>query len=286
MVIVLIIAALYVFITTRWNKTLKKQVAIHTRRLESANQILEQKITEEKRTRLQLVHKEKMHSLGQLVAGIAHEIRNPLTSIQAFVELIPNKYENRQFREEVSTFVPQEINRLNTLLNHLLDYAKPQEPRKEIFSLERCFNSVLTLFQLQLDQRRIIFKKNVNAEHFVYADYGQIKQVLVNVLLNAMEAIEAEGEITITSHKNQDQVYLQIDDNGVGIDEDQLKMVFETFYTNKKAGTGLGLSLSLQYMKENNGDLWIESEKDQGTKVTLVLPEGGEANEPPSTVDH
>lgn len=279
LVVILLLVGLYSIMAMRWNNLLKQKVTQRTEELKKVNDILKEKIEEEKRIRLQLVHKEKMESLGQLVAGIAHELRNPLTSIKAFVDLIPSKFDNKKFRGEISTYVPSEINRLNNIVKSLLDYAKPQDPIKEKFSLDQCLTSVITLMELQFKKKRIMINYIKTENMYVYADYGQIKQVLINVLLNAMDAIDEHGTINIKTRQEDEMIHLSIEDNGIGIEPEQLKNIFEPFYTTKKSGTGLGLSLSLQYMKENDGDLKIESDKVKGTKATLILPKGGKKGE-------
>lgn len=275
LVITLGIIVVYFIFTMRWNHRLKEEVYKRTVELEKTNAILHEKIEEEQRLREKLIKKEKMQALGQLAAGIAHELRNPLTSIKAFVELIPDKFDNHKFREEVSRFVPAEINRLNKLLTNLLDYARPQVPHKENISVEDLLDSVIPLFQVQWDKKGIRCIREIPSDLYVFADYGQMKQVLVNLFLNAMDAIGQNGTIRISVKEKGSQVSLFIEDSGKGIPADKIDFIFDPFFTDKKDGTGLGLPLSLQYMKENDGDLQIRSQSGRGTVVTMILPKGG-----------
>ncbi len=268
----LFLVLVYVFFTMRWNKKLKLEVYKRTAEIEAANTLLKQKIEEEKVLRSKLVYKEKMQTLGQLVAGIAHELRNPLTSIKTFIELIPFKFDNAKFRKEISTYLPSEINRLNKLVTNLLDYAKPQEPKKIVFNLNECFESIFPLFQVQLSKKEIKIIKGMNTVHYVYADFSQIKQVIINILINAMDAIKSKGEIRIKSEDEGELIKVTIEDNGIGIAQDKIPLIFEPFFTDKLNGTGLGLSLSLQYINENDGEMLIESSLGIGTKVTILLP--------------
>ncbi len=274
LLITLGIIVVYFVLTMRWNHRLKEEVYKRTVELEKTNAILHEKIEEEQRLREKLIKKEKMQALGQLAAGIAHELRNPLTSIKAFVELIPDKFDNQKFREEVFRFVPAEINRLNKLLTNLLDYARPQEPHKENIAVADLLDSVVPLFQVQWDKKAIRCIREIPSDLYVFADYGQMKQVLVNLLLNAMDAIGQKGTIRIAAKEKGSQVSLFIEDSGKGIPADKIDSIFDPFYTDKKDGTGLGLPLSLQYMKENDGDLQVRSQSGRGTVVTMILPKG------------
>lgn len=268
-----------VFNTTLWNKRLKEEVYNRTVELEKTNQLLKLKMEEEKRLRNKLVYKEKMQTLGQLVSGIAHELRNPLTSIKTFVELIPFKLDNERFREEIVAYVPGEINRLNQLVSNLLDYAKPQEPKKIQFQVRECLGSVLTLFQVQLKRKAIEVYNEIDPSLYTFADYNQIKQVFINLLINASDAIKTKGEIRIISKEEKDWIQIEVVDTGIGIAEENLPLIFEPFYTNKPNGTGLGLPLSLQYLKENGGDLTVVSKAGLGTKAVMILPKGVDSNE-------
>ncbi|MBO8170805.1 MAG: transporter substrate-binding domain-containing protein [Bacillaceae bacterium] len=274
LVLALMAGVLYVIFSIRWNRKLKEEVAKRTVELERTNRMLEQKIEEEKNLRQKLIHKEKMQALGQLVASIAHELRNPLTSIKAFVELIPEKFESPRFRQEVSRYVPAEINRLNKLLTNLLDYAKPGDPQKQTFAVREWLDSVYPFFQIQFDKKHIRFSTDIPESLYVWADYGQMKQVLVNILLNAMDAVGQNGDIHMTACSEQDNVVIKIRDSGKGIPQDKMALIFEPFYTDKTHGTGLGLSLCRQYMKDNNGEIQIESVPGKGTTVVLRLPTG------------
>jgi len=274
LLVILSVILMYALNTIFWNRKLKQEVYNRTVELEETNQLLEEKIEEEKRLRNKLVYKEKMQTLGQLVAGIAHELRNPLTSIKTFVELIPTKFDNARFRQEIATYLPKEIDRLNQLVTNLLDYAKPQEAKKTHFSVKECLESVLTLFQLQLRKQNISLIIDYDPSLYIFADYNQTKQIMINLLLNATQAVDKQGEVCIKYQAVSKQVYITIEDTGKGISEEKLPYVFEPFYTDKKNRTGLGLSLSLQYIQENDGDLLIKSQAGVGTTVTVILPRG------------
>ncbi|SCX76528.1 transporter substrate-binding domain-containing protein [Alkaliphilus peptidifermentans] len=228
-------------------------------------------ITEEKKLRDSLAQKDKMQSLGRLVAGIAHEIRNPLTSIKTYIELLPTKYDNRKFRDNISLQIPQEISRLNILISDLLDYAKPKKMKKQSFLLNELIINTVELFKVEFDKNSVNIAINCDSSLTIYADKQQIKQVVINLLLNSAESIADNGSIEISGFETSDKTYLVINDNGKGIDEKDADKILEPFYTTKSNGTGLGLSLCYQYIKENDGEITIDSKKGIGTKVKLVF---------------
>ncbi|MGB9840212.1 transporter substrate-binding domain-containing protein [Thermovenabulum sp.] len=234
----------------------------------------------EKKLMEKIAFKDKMEALGNLVAGIAHEIRTPLTSIKTFVELLPEKYENPLFREKISYFLPREIERINSLLNSLLDYAKPQKPVRKNENLYEIIENMLILFDPIFKRKKINVVATVDPNLKVYVDRNQILQVFMNVVMNAIEALGSikDGKLQISAIDNHEKVIVVFEDNGIGIDEDNIKKVFDPFFTTKEAGTGLGLSVSYKLLKENGGNIWIESELGRGTKVFIGLPANEEGD--------
>ncbi len=228
-------------------------------------------ITEAKMMKEQLVRKDKMRALGLLIAGIAHELRNPLTSIKTFVELLPKKFDNPKFRDEIATLVPAEIARLNGLINDLLDYSKPRSPHPEVVNIKETLASVLVLFQKNFKQKGIICKTELAEGLTAFVDRQQFRQVLINVLMNSVESFADGGEIIISGGR-EEKTFLIIGDNGCGIGPEDLSLVFDPFYTNREKGTGLGLTISYQIIQENNGTMTIESEEGRWTRVRLELP--------------
>ena len=139
-------------------------------------------------------YNDKMQALGQLSAGIAHEIRNPLTSINTFIYLIPYKIQDEKFRKELVIITKKEINRMNELITQLIDYTKPVSGKPTMFLLDEILKEVLILFSNQFSKKRINIVKDVERTS-VFADKNQIKQVLVNIILNSIEAVGEDGEI-------------------------------------------------------------------------------------------
>lgn len=231
--------------------------------------------TEEKRLEQKLIVQEKLHALGQLVAGIAHEIRNPLTSIKTFVEIMPDKYDQPQFRKAMMEYIPAEIDRLNAIVTDLLDYARPRSPNQEKYPADALLTSLLTLLRVTVEKKHICMEHIVHEDLVFYIDPQQIRQVFLNLLLNAIDAVEQQPikKITITVTRESVKTgKVTITDTGSGIAPEQIKHIFEPFYTSKHDGVGLGLPLSYKLTKENEGDLRITSKSGQGTIVTVLLP--------------
>lgn len=231
-------------------------------------------ITEEKLMRDQLIIQDKMESLGRLVAGIAHEIRNPLTAIRTYIELIPLKFNNPQFRQKISADVPEEIERLNSIITSLLEYSKPREPKKELLDIHSTIKDTLSFFSNQLNHKKIQLILNIEKEIFIYVDKQQFKQVLINLLLNAIQAVENVHQPKIMVYTQQEYPYINIviKDNGSGIKNENTNRIFEPFFSTKDTGTGLGLSISYQFIKENDGEVHVESIVDKGTSIYLKFP--------------
>lgn len=214
--------------------------------------------------------KDKLQSLGNLVSGIAHEIRNPLTSIKTYAELIPRKFDNPKFRTMVSRDIPQEIDRLNTLINDLLEYSRPRKPFKERILLCDAVNGAMLLLKNKVENEKIVIENYIDKEIFVCIDKNHFRQVLINIILNAIESMDkAERKIELSSESSNDNIFLFIKDNGCGIDEESMNKIFNPFYTTKPTGTGLGLFVSYQLLSENNAEIMLDSTAGIGTTFTI-----------------
>ncbi|WIV13017.1 transporter substrate-binding domain-containing protein [Proteiniborus sp. MB09-C3] len=228
-------------------------------------------ITELNVLRKRLAENDKMNSLGIVVSGISHEIRNPLTTIKTYIDLLPLKYDNREFREKITTQVPIEISRLNDLLSDLINFSKPKKLKKEKFDLVQLVNHVIDIFAVEMRKKQISFNYLDEAEKFLYADKQQIMQIIINILLNSIDAIEENGSISIGIDDSQGDIIVSILDDGPGIREEDLNNLFDPFFTTKHYGTGLGLAISYQYAKDNNASISITSKHGEWTKVKLIF---------------
>lgn len=238
-------------------------------------------ITLVRRDRNQLIEKEKSKALNQMIASIAHEIRNPLMSIKTFVELIPSKKQNPKFIDQMGEYLPTELERINGLIKRLIDYAKPSDLNKTLVNVNDVITSCTVLTSNMLIRNNAVLNIEMEDNLKITADVNQLKQILINIILNGIEAmkekngtgISSENKLTMTikAWSSKNDVYIQIADEGIGMDESERKMAAEPFFTTKSKGTGIGLAVTRQHVIENNGNMIIESEKNKYTKITLVF---------------
>jgi signal transduction histidine kinase len=229
-------------------------------------------VTEEMKLKQMLIEKDKMESLGYLLANIAHEIRNPLASIKTFTELLPEMYDDPAYRKEIVSCIPQEITRLDKLIKELLEYARPQRANKIVCNVKNIVDSLLPFFKYNQTFKHISYNIQINNTIAVWADEHQLKQIFINLLRNASDAFFEQGSITISAKSEDKKITISIQDNGSGIPNYLLDKIYEPFFTTKEKGTGLGLFIVYQLVRENQGYLEIKSIENVGTQVLLTFP--------------
>lgn len=229
--------------------------------------------TEQKRWQSRLIAQEKMRALGQLVAGIAHELRNPLTAIKTFVELLPKKLDDQRFRAELLRYVPEEVERMNRILEDLLDYSRSKPLQLQQVNLREMVESVTGLLAKRFHNENISIALQIPAALCIDADRGRLKQILINLVLNAMEAMAKTKvkKLTIQATEENHRVRLSVIDTGEGMDDVDLQHLFQPFYTTKSQGIGLGLYLSHKIMREHGGQIEVESAKGAGSAFHLLF---------------
>lgn len=220
---------------------------------------------------------EQLKIVGTLAASIAHEIRNPLTSIKTFTEILPEKINDKVFLEKLSNIVPSEVGRINNLFNQLLTFSRPSTPYFEDVDIKRLLDNSTILIENQCTQRNISIVKNyAEGKVIIKADPNQIKQAILNLFLNAMDALEnvtnKDKRLIITVKPNNKSVKISIEDTGTGILEKELKHIFDLFYSTKEKGTGLGLFIVHRIIESNNGKISVRSKLGEGTTFTLEFP--------------
>jgi two-component system sensor histidine kinase HydH len=237
-------------------------------------------VSEIKNLNEEVARHKRLAALGKLSAGIAHEIRNPLSSIRGLAQFVSNSFsENDERKEDINTII-QEVDRLNKLVMQVLDFAKLKELNLTCFSLNDLINKIVELFKLEIKDKKIEFRLKLSKDiSQIQADEDQIKQILMNIIINAIQAIADNGEIKITTKKSllrgESVIELIIEDNGIGIPEKDLNQVFDPFFTNKEQGTGLGLSIVYKLIEGHKGKIKVESKEGKGTKFIILLPEKG-----------
>ncbi|MBI4634389.1 MAG: PAS domain S-box protein [Deltaproteobacteria bacterium] len=218
---------------------------------------------------------ERMASLGRLAAGVAHEIRNPLSSIRGFAQYFMKRFKGQEEEEGYASVMVKEVDRLNRVITELLDFAGPKEPHRELHAPEHIVEHALKLLAPDLAARKVDVVKEYEPElPAIFVDRDQLSQVFINILLNAMESMEGGGTIRVSLKKSGSPQAFEIGiaDTGPGIPDEDRGKVFEPFFSKKKKGTGLGLAIVHQIIEGHGGDISVESRPGQGTLFRICLP--------------
>lgn len=218
---------------------------------------------------------EKLASLGTIAAGLAHEIKNPLVSIKTLAQLLPFRFDDKEFREHFTTIALNEVARLENIISDLLDFAKSSEPKFELMDLGNFIDEIIVILSSRFERKGIRVEKKMSGQSFlIYGDQAQLKQVFLNLFINSMEAMPDGGEITVELYRkdSDENVVLRIIDEGFGIRDEDKPYLFEPFFTTKGSGTGLGLSICKRIVERHRGEIFIESTYKKGTMVTVVFP--------------
>ena len=260
--------------------------------LETANRTL-------KKQQQEMIRTEKLASVGRMAAGLAHEIGNPLAVVQGYLGMLLSSKEQSEAHKDFLRRSEREIQRIDKLIRQLLDFSRTGKGNPEIFSLHELLSSVLDMIRMQTAFREILIDTDFAAqEDKVYADAEQVRQVFVNCLLNSADAVRTavqqenkqetgrkEGRVSVTTAvrspfpDNQEEgaapyLLVRICDNGIGISEEHLPVVFDPFYTSKEPGrgTGLGLSVSRSLVETAGGTMELMSRAGQGSTMLIALP--------------
>lgn len=232
-------------------------------------------ITEEKQLQNQLLHAEKLSAIGKLSASIAHEINNPLFGIKNVLERLREKGNLSDDNREFADLAVQECNRIRDLIKDLQNFNRPTSGIMTPVNLHKTIDDILLLSKKAMETSRITIRKSYAADlDEILAIADQIKQVLLNLINNAIESMPSGGEIAIISKKSGKNACVSITDTGSGIAPADLNHIFEPFFTTKPAvkGTGLGLSVTYGIVKRHGGDIQVQSEQGKGTTFTITLP--------------
>lgn len=240
----------------------------------------------EKKSLILMKKIDKLDTFSRFAGGMAHEINNPLVTISTFFQLLPQKRNDEEFMDSFSKLAFTETERIRRLTKELLDYGKPREIRFSLEDINQLIAKVVLLIRLEAEKKKIVINPQFAGEiPKIYIDPDQIKQVILNMLLNAIDAIDSEGSITIgTRHIHNDyndqkreSIQINVTDTGKGIAKEEIDKIFDPFFTTKhtsreREGTGLGLSISHQIVKEHNGFINVESTLGKGTTFLIYLP--------------
>ncbi len=227
-------------------------------------------ITEQKKAGEIISKWERVSAVGELAAGIAHEIRNPLTTLTGFVQLLKAEVENTEYLD----LMHSELSRIELVTNEFLMLAKPQVTKYQEVDLTSILNTVITMLNTQAIMSNTYIRMEIEIDRpMIKADGNHLKQVFINLLKNAIESMPKGGEILVKVQPSENnKVIIQFIDQGIGIQQELLPKLGEPFYSLKEKGTGLGLMISFKIIKEHQGDIKIFSSFGNGTTMEVYLP--------------
>jgi len=238
-------------------------------------------LTEKRNLEKQLIHTQKMESIGTLAAGIAHEVGNPLASISALVQIVQRSTEDIFINDKLE-LVKKQINRISKIIRDLVDFSRPSNYELKSIDINENLMEAIEIVRVGKKAKNIVFISKLDENIGKLPLIGdQVQQVFVNILINAVDAIierqqteQIEGKIMIETSCIEDNLLVSFADNGIGMPEDISQKIFEPFYTSKKEGKGTGLGLWVSYgiIKSSQGDIKAESKLNRGTTFTISLP--------------
>jgi PAS domain S-box-containing protein len=239
-------------------------------------------VTERRALEKRAADVEALSAMGELALGLAHEIRNPLNAAVLQLRLLDRDIgklatgeEQRQAMRDRAKIVGDEIGRLNRLLTEFLDLARPRDIGREPVHVGKLVDDVLELQREALQARNVVLERDIATDGCVaIGDHAKLKQVVLNIVVNALEAMRSGGSLTARVHAPGDKVIVEIGDTGPGIEPQVLARIFDPFFTTKEAGTGLGLSIVRKIVDQHGGDVRVESERGKGTRVIVEIPTG------------
>ncbi|MGB3212355.1 MAG: ATP-binding protein [Desulforhopalus sp.] len=230
-------------------------------------------LTKVKGLERELQRNERLAALGKMAAGVAHELRNPLSSIKGLAVLLKSNFSDLSKEADTADILVKEVERLNRSIGELLDYAKPGTLKKEPVFLQEIIAKTVSLIEIDAQSYGIAVKMDMaNDLPQIAVDLDKMNQVFLNLFLNAIQAMENGGELSVRTKKGPGKVIITVRDTGVGIDPENLGRVFDPYFTTKNDGTGLGLAMSCKIVEEHGGRIEISSVAGEHTEVRVVLP--------------
>jgi len=239
--------------------------------------ILFRDMTEVQALKKEIETSRRLASLGRLAAGIAHEIRNPLSSIKGFATYFKERYKDNQDDRNTAEIMIKEVDRLNRVISQLLDFARPLALQKKRVSLQALVQHSLKMIERQATSGGVAIRADLATSlEEINVDFDKVTQVLLNLYLNALEAMGEGGTLSISCSEDQGNpgVKIAVTDTGSGIDKKNLEHIFDPYFTTKQTGTGLGLAIVHKIIEAHGGEVRVDSEVGRGTTVTLFLPRG------------
>jgi len=222
--------------------------------------------------RLQLERSQKMSLVGQIASGMAHEIKNPLASIKGAVEILSDKSTSEPDREEFNAIVQKEIKRINVSVTDFLEFARPSETKMMEVNLSKIVRSSIKQIQPQAGKRNIEIISNIEEPIAVNGDEEKLHQVMLNLLINAVDASPNATKLKVALNKDGETTFVSIEDSGEGISEENRDKIFEPFFTTKSSGTGLGLPIAKNIVERHKGTISLSNIDTGGAIAKIKLP--------------
>lgn len=229
-------------------------------------------ITELRKIKSEMQRNDKLASIGQLSAGIAHEIRNPLAIIKMIANTMQKEIGNNQELRQELQVIDEEVERANSVIKSLLKFSKTNKPEKKMESVNQILYDVLVIVNQYLYQHSITVNFAENEIPTILCDKNQLIQAFINLILNAIDAMPQGGSIDITTINKGKSIIINMRDSGIGIDETIIEKIFDPFFTTKEEGTGLGLAIVYRIIEEHEGSITVTSKPGQGTCFEIKLP--------------
>lgn len=222
---------------------------------------------------VKLAHSARLASVGQMGASIAHEVKNPLMSMKGYAKILAEKEGNPELKE-AAEIIQKESERCNQILQQMLRFSRKEPNENKAYNLQEVVDSTLLLIKAEAKSRHVTIQNPSKISSVVMGNAQQVQQVILNLLVNALQASPQGSQVEVQSQEKDGQVCLEVVDHGSGIPPQLQDKIFEPFFTtkDKKEGSGLGLSIALNTVQEQGGSLSFESEKDHGTRFRLCLP--------------
>jgi two-component system sensor histidine kinase HydH len=237
--------------------------------------ILFRDLSEVKELKKEVERSTRLASIGRLAAGVAHEIRNPLSSIKGFATYFGERYKDVPEDKNTAQIMVSEVERLNRVITQLLDFARPVDVKKEILDIRTVINHSTKMIERNAGEHNIRLKADIapGIPHISF-DTDRMNQVFLNLFLNSIEAMENGGELSVKADYDPDMeiVRITVSDTGKGISSGDIGNIFDPYFTTKQSGTGLGLAIVHRIIESHNGEIKVESNPDVGTNVIITLP--------------
>ncbi len=240
-----------------------------------AERIIDERASEQRELESQLNQAERLAALGQMVAGVSHEIRNPLGIIQSTAELLGGMPDANDTQKKLSGLITEESIRLNNIVTEFLDFARPQEPNFQECYLDEILNKNIQFLRPELDREGISLADNLNGRSLkINADPHLLYRAFLNIFMNSIQSMKKGGIIEVNVVEEKDIFLVGIQDEGSGIKEEDYNRIFDPFFSTKDKGSGLGLSIVRNIIEGHKGSIKIESSQGKGTKIIIKLPKG------------